>query len=589
MVAILLFASAVYLTDLNHVSFWEDESWMAEAIKGDLPAVWTFAAERGLHPPLYFYVGWLYTRLTGDGELAMRWLSGLCGLIGIAWTYRLGATWFGRKAGLYAALLTAGSLFLIYFARLSRQYTLFFALAPALLWVYTRWAASLKANRTPSSAKSPANLGWFFIIVVQVALLYTHYYGIWTMLVLALYGYFTLRRRDWYWLMGALIISGLLFLPWVPAILYQLSHASRGLGYATRDLGYAIRAYLDRVFNGNYLLGAALMLLGLYALWRGRKSRSGVLLMLWLTVPLGLSLLLNLRFPWFIERNMIFTLAGMSILFGAGLAWVSQHRAGKLIAPIAAVAFVGLGLTQYETFWGDALHTPDWRGMARAIAQDSRPDDTFMIYGEPYSMTYYLSRDMNAPVRILSLDQWLEHHNKPQRIWLMDANWAVRFEAIDALPKDAVMTRRYVLGVLVTEFYQRPPSEAVTLFGGQIALGFPETTIQTHPGSSIHLDLWWRAAKQPDKDYSVGVYLVAADGRVVAQQDGGFDRGQIPAPALPQDKWTPDARTLNVPADLPAGDYTLTAAVYDWRSGERLKPDNGRADGSFPFASVQVK
>ena len=51
MVAILLFASLLYLANINRVSFWEDESWMAMAVKGDLPSVWTFATQRGVHPP----------------------------------------------------------------------------------------------------------------------------------------------------------------------------------------------------------------------------------------------------------------------------------------------------------------------------------------------------------------------------------------------------------------------------------------------------------------------------------------------------------------------------------------------------------
>ena len=56
MVGILLLASAFYLYDLNTVSFWEDESWMAIAIGDSLTDVWTFATQRGVHPPLYFYL-----------------------------------------------------------------------------------------------------------------------------------------------------------------------------------------------------------------------------------------------------------------------------------------------------------------------------------------------------------------------------------------------------------------------------------------------------------------------------------------------------------------------------------------------------
>jgi hypothetical protein len=630
---ILLFASGLYLADVQRASFWEDESWMVIAAHNDLPSVWRFATERGVHPPLYFLLGWLYTRLAGDSELALRWLAGLWALIGIAWTYRLGAAWVDRRTGQYGALLAAGSLFLIYFARLSRQYTLFFALAPMLVWFYHRWSTALpqraarsnphpltpspsrRRGKTPARAKalysalSTQHSALTAIILLQTALLYTHYFGFWMGVVLALAGFLTLPRRDGFRLLAALVLSGVLFIPWLPSVWYQLHNAGRGLGYATRDWAYALRAYTDRIFNGADWLGLALLILGLWVvLRRWNKGRGGWLLVIWLTVPLGLSLLINTRFSWFIERNMIFTLSGVCILFGAGLAHIShltprpplrtwggerlgvagRQWIGPGVALVAALTFVGAGLAQYETFWGDALKTPDWRGMARAIVQDSRPDDTYMIYGEPYSMTYYLRRFMGATTRILSLDDWLAHKDQPERIWLMDANWAVRFEAIDALPKDAVMTRRYVLGVLVTEFYQRAPSEAATIFGEQIALGVHSLPSAAKPGEGVYVDLWWRALRRPDTDYSVGVYLVAADGRVVAQHDGGFDRGQVSALALPLDKWTPDARLLQLPTDLPPGDYSLTAAVYDWRDGVRLPPIGGRADGSYALGAVRV-
>lgn len=208
LLVVLLFAAGLYLIGANSVSLWEDESWMGVALRGDLPSVWTFAAERGVHPPLYFLLGWFYTRLAGDGEIALRWLAGLCALVGVACTYRAGADWYGRRAGVYAALLAAGSLFLIYFGRLARHYTLFFTLAAAQVWLYERW------TRRPQ-----ANGGLAVVALLQAAALYTHYYGIWMAVVLGLHGLFVLRRRDWLRLAAALALGGALFLPWVPSLL----------------------------------------------------------------------------------------------------------------------------------------------------------------------------------------------------------------------------------------------------------------------------------------------------------------------------------------------------------------------------------
>jgi hypothetical protein len=89
-------------------------------------------------------------------------------------------------------------------------------------------------------------------------------------------------------------------------------------------------------------------------------------------------------------------------------------------------------------------------------------------------------------------------------------------------------------------------------------------------------------------DYSVGLYLLGVDGRPLAQQDGGFDGGRVPATALPLDRWTPDARRLTVPPDLAPGEYPLVVAVYDWHDGSRLIPERARPDSAFLLTTVRV-
>jgi hypothetical protein len=407
-------------------------------------------------------------------------------------------------------------------------------------------------------------------------------------LVVGVHGLIFLRGRDRLRLIAALIGGGLLFLPWLPSLIAQFNHEG-SLGYGTRLAEHALGAYLDRVFNGDYLLGIGLALLGVAAIWRWRKTRAGVLLALWLLLPISLSLLLNTCFVWFVERNMIFTLSAAYLLFGAGLAWIAQHRIGQIAAMVAALVFVVLGQVRYADFW--PFETPAWRDMANAISWDSRPDDVYVISAEPYSMTYYLRRFMGTAPEMIQVRDWLEQPVYSDRMWMMDASWAVREEAIAALPSGMAQTRRHVLGNLVTEFYQREPSGPLTTFGDQLAFGVAHVPdrMEAAPGQTLYLDLWWRALRQPDTDYSVGVYLVAPDGRVVAQHDGGFDRGQIPAVALPVDRWTPDTHALTVPIDASPGQYTLLVAVYDWRDGTRLTPEEGRENQSYGLAVVEVK
>ncbi len=589
LILLLWIASVVYWHDVAHVSFWEDESWMAIAARGDLLDVWQFAAERGVHPPLYFYLGWAVTRLAGESEWVLRGLAGMCALLGIAWSYRLGADIGGHRAGVYVVLLLIGSLFLIYFARLARQYTLLFALAPALVVVYRHWSGQ------------PRRSLWLALALVTAALLYTHYFGIWLALVLALHGLVTLPRQRWLHLLGALLLAGILFLPWMPAVFSQLTGSGSGLGYVNPDIILNLRAYLDRVFNGSYALGFLLLGLGLVALWRLPDRRGGFwLLLLWLTVPLALSVLINTRFAWFIERNMIFTLSGVVAVMGCGLAWLSRAgRWGSAAALLLALGFGALGFINYTTYW--PFITPDWRSLSGAMKPDARPTDPILLDGEPYSLAYYLSRDLQteaitldspiSDVRGMSDEerqQAVQGALAADRLWLVTADGEIKSGLRTVLTDDWLMTRQIVLGVLVAELYQHAPDAIVTTFGDQIALGYrlPAALNQDATGV-LTLDLWWRALRTPDEDYSVGVYLVNAAGVIVAQVDGGFDQGRVPALLLPTDRWSPDARTLSL-AGLPQGVYDLTVAVYDWRSGERLSPTNGLLDRSWLIEKVDL-
>lgn len=577
MIAILLFASLLYLHNINAVSYWEDESWMAMAIQNDLPGVWRFATEKGLHPPLYFMIAWGYAQFAGDGELALRWLGGLWALIGIAATYRLGADFYGKRAGLFAALLTAGSLFLLYFARNARHFTLFYALAVLLVLVYARWLKQRTARR------------WLVgIALLQAALLYTHYFGAWLAVSLALHGLFYLNWRDRWRLWGALVAGGILFFPWLPSLIAQYTDTQRGLGYAVFDNDMALRSYLDTITNSDYALGAALLALGLLVTWRLRRYRVAILLALWVILPTAVTLLINTRYPIFVGRNMIFTLGGVLVFFGAGLAWITQWRAGRWAALLATLLFCGYGVFYYAAFWN--FTTSDWREEARRMALDARPDDLFVIRAEPYSLSYYLGKYLGAPVTFMPFDQWMANPVTPERIWLIDGDWAVRFEAIDALADDMVMTERVVVIPIVAEFYQRPPDETLTTFGEMFALASQQTAgLVATPGQPLTLELWWRQAQPADFDYSVAVFLLAADGQVISQQDGTFDKGRINPTAMPADAWVFDERVLDVPADLPPGDYQIMVTVYDWRDNTRLVPLNGRDDHLFPLTSVTIE
>ena len=93
--------------------------------------------------------------------------------------------------------------------------------------------------------------------------------------------------------------------------------------------------------------------------------------------------------------------------------------------------------------------------------------------------------------------------------------------------------------------------------------------------AECRVKLWWRAEADLPESYKVFVHLLDANGVPRAQADVIPQNG-----ARPTGSWLPgeiitDEITLQIPADLPAGQYRLTTGFYDELTGQRLTLPNG--------------
>jgi hypothetical protein len=87
-------------------------------------------------------------------------------------------------------------------------------------------------------------------------------------------------------------------------------------------------------------------------------------------------------------------------------------------------------------------------------------------------------------------------------------------------------------------------------------------------GPALTVTLIWRAAATPALSYKVFVHLDGG-GRVWAQSDAFPAGGARPTTGWLSGEYVLDPHTLTLPADLPAGAYTLFVGLYDPVSGER--------------------
>lgn len=130
-------------------------------------------------------------------------------------------------------------------------------------------------------------------------------------------------------------------------------------------------------------------------------------------------------------------------------------------------------------------------------------------------------------------------------------------------------------------------------FGGQVKLlgcGIsPEDRRIVAPRGRLHVTLYWQSLAEMDKDYTVFVHLVDQAGRIYSQHDGQPAAGLYPTSKWKEGEVIEDVHLIEVPADIPAGRYSLKVGMYLLSTMERLQISSGAVQADhLVLGSVEV-
>jgi 4-amino-4-deoxy-L-arabinose transferase-like glycosyltransferase len=126
-----------------------------------------------------------------------------------------------------------------------------------------------------------------------------------------------------------------------------------------------------------------------------------------------------------------------------------------------------------------------------------------------------------------------------------------------------------------------PPSELQPMphtFGDAIAfLGYSLPTDPPQPGQPLRLTLFWQALGEIDQSYAVFIHILNAAGQIVAQQDVAPGQGTMPTQSWVRNEYITDTHQIELPSDLPPGQYQVVIGMYEADTGIRLPVANAHA------------
>ncbi|RJQ27339.1 hypothetical protein C4577_01575 [Candidatus Parcubacteria bacterium] len=396
---ILIIALVIRLVSLNQ-SLWLDEAINVLAAKNlDFISFVTRYPIADFHPPGYFAVLWVWTKIFGISEIAVRMPSVLFG-VGTVWlTYLIGRKLFNLNTGIFAALFLSLAPLHIYYSQEARMYS--FAAFAATLSMYFLIRISEK--------------NWFSKIGYAIAvglLLYSDYVAYFILPAQVFYILFYQRKHlktfCVIFCLGAIII-----LPWLVVFPQQLTNGQQTAGNITgwkNVVGGAnlkeaslliVKTLIGRISFENKLF--YIFLVGLISLPFAVTFKKVVqkidsttaLILSWAILPPLMAFAVSFYIPVFTYFRFIFILPAFYLLVSLGVnrfdsSWLNIFSKRFIIVLIILSEI----FTSGTYILNPAFHREDWKGAVGFL--ESRKDDKVVVLFEndeafaPYK--YYSNR-----------------------------------------------------------------------------------------------------------------------------------------------------------------------------------------------------
>lgn len=396
-------AALVAADHLTAKSLWLDETVSADHSRLGLIGILKVISGNDPNMGLYYALLYVWVRIFGYGEAAIRSLSVLAGSVAVVGMVALGRRLFGSATGLIAGLLLALAPFYVDYEQTARSYALLVAL---LIWSSYFFVGELEQ---PSRGSRIGH------VLTSTLAVYADYVAPWVLLVQLVTLVAVKRRaaleRRWLAAWGAIALLC------VPEVLAAIHHGSVWFGWIHRP-SLSDLAHMPATLMGGGVLYYGLVLLGVCGLLSARSAQRRWRLgfaAAWFVLPIMLVFVFSLLVqPLFLSRYLIVAVPGIVMLAAAGLIWLRSHA----LSAAALAVVVAFGIADASSL-AHAWPIDDFRGATEHVLARQRAGDGILYepsWGQ-LGFQYYLQlRHVPGPTT-LALDP--KQLAGTRRVWVV--------------------------------------------------------------------------------------------------------------------------------------------------------------------------
>lgn len=450
-------------------SIWLDEVFSMIHSNPDksFSEIYTFIKAYDPHPPLYYFLLHIFVKIFGYSTLHARLFSGIIGVAGIYYIYKLAKELFTARVGLIAAALLAVNYFHIYYSQEVRMYTLLLLTTVVSFYYLVRFI------------KSPSLKTAVFYGVAASLMIYSQFFGLFTLaaqyLILLL---FVVKPYNIKWtkFLGFSFLSGvvtlLLYIPAIPIFLQTTKATSTWVLPPGPD---AFTVLFKEFFGAaEIIIWLALLGVILYFARLGRLKQvnvnagidpvkqtaafSFVVLFTWIFITVIIPYTLSfIKLPMIINRYFINILPAVIIIIAAGIHYLKN----TIVQTIVVASFVVCSVTDlvYVKDYYNKVTKTQFREITNKIKERNiRGAKVVTFWG--WILPYFFEDTPYIRVQGYGFPEFLgemRNGKKPlEAFWYLDGNarpYALSPEDEAYLNENFVLREKYEFNDTWTRFY----------------------------------------------------------------------------------------------------------------------------------------